>query len=82
MGAATSSAFQPKFQPTATFVSLPRRQPFLFLATFSEFWLLFFGSKWLKVSIFSGFLVAKFQQLFLKYQQISLFLAIVFRLKM
>jgi hypothetical protein len=60
MGTATSSAFPPKFQPTAIFVSLPRRQPFLFLATFSEFWLLFFGSKWLKIRIFSGFLVAKF----------------------
>lgn len=79
MGTATSSAFPPEFQPSAIFVSLPRRQPFLFLATFSEFWLLFFGSKWLKIRIFAGFLVAKFLQLFLKYHQISLFWAIVCR---
>jgi hypothetical protein len=80
MGTATSSAFPPKFQPTAIFVSLPRRQPFLFLATFSEFWVFFFGSQnGFKYVFFSGFLVAKFLQLFLKYHQISLFWAIVCR---
>jgi hypothetical protein len=78
MGTATSSAFPQKF-PLLFLFPCPEGSLFCFWLHLASFGFCFLGSKWLKIRIFSGFLVAKFLQLFLKYHQISLFWAIVCR---